>query len=201
MNTILTSKWAKPCVFLAGLAPLLYLVWNCYNLNLTANPLEYITHFTGDWTIRMLSMTLAVTPLRILLNRPAVTRFRRMLGLFAFFYGVLHMVTWMWFDRQFELAGMWEDVAMRPYITVGTLGVLCMLPLAFTSTAAAVRRLGFRNWQKLHRLAYVAAVAGVVHFWWLVKSDIREPLLYAVILTVLLALRWLPNLRKPAPKR
>ncbi|MFM2124904.1 MAG: hypothetical protein RL328_1355, partial [Acidobacteriota bacterium] len=113
LNRILSSKWTKAVVFLLGMAPVLVLLWFIYQLDLTANPLEYITHYTGDWTLRFFMITLAVTPLRVMLNRPAVTRFRRMLGLYTFFYGCLHLLTWVWFDRQFEVAEMWEDIAMR----------------------------------------------------------------------------------------
>lgn len=196
MNRFLSSKWTKAGVFALCLAPLGVLVWFGFTLNLTANPLEYITHYTGDWTLRFFMITLAVTPLRVLLNRPAVSRYRRMLGLFTFFYGSLHLLTWVWFDRQFEIAGMWEDVAMRLYITVGMASFLAMVPLALTSTAGAVRWLGFTRWQKLHRLIYPAAGLGVLHFLWLVKSDVREPLLYGAILGVLLGFRGAVWLRK-----
>lgn len=196
MNKFLSSKWAKPVVFLLGLLPFGALSWWAYQLDLTANPLEFITRYTGDWTLRGIMITLAVTPLRVLLNRPAVTRFRRMLGLFAFFYGTLHLLTWIVFVHYFDVQAMWEDVVMRVYITVGMAGFLAMLPLAITSTQGWVKRLGFQKWQKLHRLIYVTASAGVVHFWWLVKSDIREPLLYAAILTGLLAFRVMVRLKK-----
>lgn len=196
MNKILSSKWTKVALFLLCLVPLGALVWFGYSLDLTANPLEYITRYTGDWTIRFIMITLAVTPLRVIFNRPALTRFRRMLGLFAFFYGSLHLLTWVWFDRNFQIAGMWEDVSMRLYITVGMAGFLAMVPLAITSTAGWVRRLGFKRWQQLHRLIYFTGVAGVVHYLWLVKSDIRDPLMYAAILTVLLGFRIVVWLKK-----
>jgi sulfoxide reductase heme-binding subunit YedZ len=189
MNKFLSSKWTKAGLFVLCLVPLAVLVYFGFQQDLTANPLEYITHYTGDWTLRFYMVTLAVTPLRQLLNRPALTRFRRMFGLYTFFYGCLHLLTWVWFDRQFEISGMWEDIAMRLYITVGMASWLTMLPLAITSTSGWVRRLGFQKWQKLHRLIYVGAALGVVHFLWLVKSDIREPLLYGAILAVLLGYR------------
>lgn len=189
MNKFLSSKWTKVMLFLFCLSPLAILFWFGYQQDLTANPLEYITHYTGDWTIRFIMIALAVTPLRVIFNRPALTRFRRMLGLFAFFYGSLHLLTWVWFDRQFQLAGMWEDIAMRPYITVGTAGFLAMVPLAITSTAGWVRRLGFRRWQRIHRLIYFTGVAAVIHYLWLVKSDIRSPLMYGAILAILLGFR------------
>jgi sulfoxide reductase heme-binding subunit YedZ len=207
MNKILSSKWAKVVVFLLAFVPagrlfseIAAVAWFSAPVaeTLTVNPLEYITHFTGLWTLRMLVITLAVTPLRVIFNRPAITRFRRMLGLFAYFYGCLHLLTWVWFDRQFQVTGMWEDIAMRLYITVGMAGFLAMTPLAITSTAGWVRRLGFQRWQKLHMLIYPAALAGVLHFLWLVKSDIREPLFYGAILTLLLGFRVVVKLRKSA---
>lgn len=198
MNKILSSRWTKVALFLLCLVPLGALIWFGFNQDLTANPLEYITHYTGDWTIRFIMIALAVTPLRVIFNRPALTKFRRMLGLFAFFYACLHLLTWMWFDRQFQIAGMWEDIAMRPYITVGTASFLAMLPLAITSTAGWVRRLGFKRWQRLHRLIYFAGVAAVIHYLWLVKSDIRSPLMYGAILAVLLGFRVVVWLKKRA---
>lgn len=201
MNKILSSKWTKVVVFLLGLTPMAFLIWWGYKLDLTANPLEFITHYTGDWTLRFLVITLCVTPLRVLLNRPAITRFRRMLGLFAFFYGCLHLLTWVWFDRQFEIAGMWEDIAMRLYITVGMAGFLMMLPLAITSTSGWVRRMGFKNWQRLHMLIYPAAIAGVLHYLWLVKSDIRDPLMYGAMVAVLLGFRVAVKLKAAATRR
>ena len=208
MNRILSSKWTKVVLFLLGLGPIGVLLWLAYqvasgqdSLALTANPIEYVTHFTGDWTLRFLLITLTITPLRMLLNRPALTRFRRMLGLYAFFYGCLHMLTWLWWDRQFEISGMIEDVLKRLYITVGMTGFLAMVPLAITSTAGWVRRMGYKRWQKLHRLVYVSAVAGVLHYLWLVKSDKRLPLLYGSILATLLAVRVVAWMRKRAPSR
>jgi sulfoxide reductase heme-binding subunit YedZ len=196
-------------LFLLALWPIEYLLWRVYlgltgrePLALTANPIEFVTHYTGDWTLRFLLITLTVTPLRTLLNIPALTRFRRMLGLFAFFYGSLHMMTWLWWDRQFEISGMIEDVLERIYITAGMTGFLAMLPLAITSTAGWVRRLGFQRWKKLHRLIYLSAAAGAIHFFWLVKSDKREPMIYIEILAVLLAFRvfwWLkPRISRSA---
>ena len=171
---------------------------------LTANPIEHITHKTGDWTIRFLLITLCVTPLRKLLNQPKLTRYRRMLGLFAFFYGFLHLMTWMWLDKFFALSDMIADVFKRPFITVGMTGFALMIPLAITSTAGWVRRMGFVKWQRLHRLIYFSALAGVIHYYWLVKSDVREPLMYGAMLTVLMAYRagiWLRSPAKRAPAR
>jgi len=201
MNRILSSKRTKVVVFLLALTPFLALFWFAFvDRDLTPNPIEYVTHYTGDWTLRFLLITLSITPLRMLFNRPAITRFRRMLGLYAFFYGCLHMLTWLWWDRQFEIRGMIEDVVMRVYITAGMTGFLAMLPLAITSTAGWVRRLGFKRWQRLHRLIYLSAGAGALHYFWLVKSDKRLPLMYAGILTVLLAIRVVAALKRRVVK-
>jgi sulfoxide reductase heme-binding subunit YedZ len=200
MNKFLSSKWTKAGVFLLCLLPLVVLVYFGFQQDLTANPIEYITHYTGDWTLRFFMITLAVTPLRVLLNRPTLTRFRKMFGLYTFFYGSLHLLVWMGLDRNFDFAGVGEDILKRLYITVGMASWLTMVPLAITSTAGWVRRLGFQKWQKLHRLIYAGAVFGVVHYWWLVKSDIREPLMYGAILTVLLGFR-LAKAMKSKPTR
>jgi methionine sulfoxide reductase heme-binding subunit len=196
---VLTSRWTKVAVFVVSLVPLALLLWAAYTDELGPNPLEYITRATGDWTLRFLLIALAVTPLRKLLRTPDLIRFRRMLGLYAFFYGSLHLLTYLWFDRIFEFAGIWEDIVKRPYITIGFTAWLLMLPLAVTSTAGWIRRLGGSRWRMLHRAAYVSAVCGVIHFYWLVKSDVRQPLLYAGILAALLALRVMANFAtKPA---
>ncbi|MBV8846828.1 MAG: sulfoxide reductase heme-binding subunit YedZ [Bryobacterales bacterium] len=200
---MLSSKWTKVFLFIASLAPLAYVVSRAFQNNLTANPIEYITHFTGDWTIRYLMFTLAITPLRNLLNQPKLTRFRRMLGLFAYFYGCLHFLIWSVLDKQLDPHVMWEDILKRWYITVGMAALLGLTPLAITSTAGWVRRLGYKRWQKLHRIVYGCAALGVIHYWLLVKSDIRLPLMYGAILTALLVYRWVVSMRKqpPAPKR
>lgn len=196
MNRFLASRWTRAALFLLCLVPAARLAWGFYGVlhgdltsAMAANPIEYITHDTGDWTIRFLLITLAVTPLRFILNRPQITRFRRMLGLFAFFYGTLHLMTWAWLDKFFAVGEMIADVFKRPYITVGMLGFLIMVPLAITSTAGWVRRLGYKRWQNLHRIVYIAPAAGVVHYWWLVKSDIRLPLMYGVLLGFLMLFR------------
>ncbi len=198
MRKLLTSKWTKAVVFLCCLAPLGDLVYRGFNARLTANPVEFIQHFTGDWTLRFLLITLAITPLRKFLNLPDLIRFRRMFGLFAFFYVSLHFLTYIGPDQSFNLAGMWKDVEKRRYITVGFLGFVLLIPLAITSTKGWIRRLGGRRWQTLHRAIYVAGVCGVIHYYWLVKSDVRKPLMYAAILAVLLLWRlgtWLVNQR------
>jgi len=201
MHTALSSRWTKALLFLLCLVPLFLLGWRYYHNQLGANPIESITHKTGDWTIRFLLITLCVTPLRKLLNQPQLARFRRMLGLFAFFYGCLHLTTWVWLDKFFDVHEMWRDVLKRRFITVGMTGFVLMIPLAVTSTAGWVRRLGFVRWQRLHRLVYFSALAGVIHYYWLVKSDVRLPLFYAGILALLLLYRlpgWL-NTKHPAP--
>lgn len=186
---MLRRRWTKVIAFLLGLAPAGYLGWRFYQQDLTANPLEYITHFTGDWAIRLIALTLAITPLRKLLRTPDLIRFRRMVGLFAFFYASLHFLAYLWLDRLFDFQDLAKDIAKRPFITAGFLGFVLMLPLAVTSTAGWIRRMGGRRWQQLHRLIYLAAIAAVVHYYWLVKSDVRDPLLYAAIIGILLIYR------------
>jgi methionine sulfoxide reductase heme-binding subunit len=188
MGAPLRSRWAKPAVFLLCLLPAALLARAALQNGLGANPIEYITHFTGDWTLRFLLITLSITPARKLLQQPDLIRFRRMLGLWAFSYGFLHLMTWMWLDKFFDPRDMAADIVKRRFITAGMTGFALMVPLALTSTQGWIRRLG-RNWTRLHRLIYASALAGVVHYWWLVKSDIRLPLLYGVILAMLLGLR------------
>jgi sulfoxide reductase heme-binding subunit YedZ len=199
MKKVLSSRWTKVVLFTLCLVPLAWLGWRAYQQQLTANPIEYITHYTGDWTIRFLLITLGVTPLRKLFNLPQLARFRRMLGLFAFFYGCLHLMTWLGLDKFFDLSEMWKDVVKRRFITAGMTAFLLMLPLAITSTSGWVRRLGFVRWQRLHRLVYISALAGVIHYYWLVKSDIRLPVMYGAIWTVLMCYRggvWLRAQRR-----
>jgi sulfoxide reductase heme-binding subunit YedZ len=184
----LNTRLLKILVFAAGLVPAAALVVAAFTDNLTANPIEYITHQTGNFALTFLLITLAITPIRRFTGWHEVIRVRRMLGLFAFFYATLHVLTWAVIDQFFDLPAMIEDVAKRPYITVGMAGYLMLVPLALTSTTAMIRRLG-RRWQTLHRLTYFAAIAGVIHFWWLVKADLREPQRFAAILTLLLVLR------------
>lgn len=198
---MLRKKWAKIPVWILSLVPLCYLAWRAWNDDLTANPIEYITHFTGDWTLRFLVITLAISPLRKLLKMPDLIKFRRLIGLFAFFYGCLHFSTYLGVDKFFDFKEIWADVAKRPYITMGFTAFVCMIPLAITSTTGWIRRMGGKRWQLLHRLVYASAIAGVIHYYWLVKSDIRQPRLYAILVGVLLAFRlvvWILN-RKPAP--
>jgi len=189
MRKLLTSRWTKAVVFLLCLLPLASLGWDALHGGLTANPIEYITHATGDWTLRFIVITLAVTPLRKLLGLPDLIRFRRMFGLFAFFYGCLHFTTYIWLDKFFDLRDMWKDIAKRPFITVGFLAFVLMIPLALTSTAGMIRRLGGKSWVLLHRLIYITAIAGVIHYYWLVKSAVIRPLTYGAIVAALLVWR------------
>lgn len=195
----------KPAAFVAGLGPAGWLVWAVATGNLSPNPLSDITNETGLWTLRFLCITLAVTPLRRLTGWNAVIRFRRMFGLFAFFYGTLHFLTYVVADRFASLEftdgmvawstlgnlarSVWEDIYKRPYITIGFTAFTCMVPLAATSTAGMIRRLGGKRWQALHRLIYVSAIAGVLHYWWLVKADISSPQRYSLIVGGLLLFR------------
>jgi sulfoxide reductase heme-binding subunit YedZ len=189
MRKFLTSKWTKAAVFLICLLPLASLGWRGLHNGLTANPIEFITHATGDWTLRFILITLCVTPFRKLLGLPELIRYRRMFGLSAFFYGCLHFTTYIWLDKFFDLKEVWKDIAKRPYITVGFLAFVLLIPLAITSTAGWIRRLGGRRWQLLHRAIYITAVAGVIHYYWLVKSAVLRPLTYGAIVAVLLLWR------------
>ncbi len=179
----------KIAVFLAALVPLGRLALKAFTVGLGANPIEVITRSTGLWTLTFLLITLTITPVRKLLGVPWLIRFRRMAGLFAFFYGCLHLMTYVWLDQFFDLHSMAKDVVKRPFITAGFTAFCMMLPLAATSTAWAIRKLGGKRWQGLHRLVYVAGLAGVVHFWWLVKRDLTQPEIYAGVFGALIAYR------------
>jgi methionine sulfoxide reductase heme-binding subunit len=193
----LFSRVVKPAVFLLALVPALALVQAAWFGGFSPNPIEDITHATGRWALRFLLLTLAVTPLRRITRTNELIRLRRMLGLFAFFYAALHFFTYVALDQFFALDLIVEDVVKRPYITVGFLGFVLMIPLAITSTAGWIRRLGGRRWQWLHRLVYVSAAAGVVHYFWLVKADTTPPLRYAAVLAVLLGIRIGYAVRRP----
>jgi methionine sulfoxide reductase heme-binding subunit len=196
MHALLNSKWSKPAVFLLCLLPLTVLGWEALHGELTANPIEFITHATGDWTLRFLVITLCVTPFRKILRLPELVRFRRMLGLFAFFYACLHFTTYIWLDKFFDLHEMWKDIAKRKYITVGFTAFLLLIPLAVTSTAGWIRRLGGKRWQQLHRLIYFSAALGVIHYYWLVKSAVIRPLTYGALVAILLLWRLFASLSK-----
>ncbi|WP_186258560.1 protein-methionine-sulfoxide reductase heme-binding subunit MsrQ [Burkholderia gladioli] len=194
-----TPGWlriAKPVVFLAGLFPLARLVVLGFTGGLGANPIEFVTRSTGLWTLVILCVTLAVTPLRRLTGINALLRLRRMIGLFAFFYALLHFTTYFWFDKWFDLPAILKDVFKRPFITVGFAAFLLLIPLALSSPRAAARRLG-RHWQRLHRLIYAIAVLAILHFWWMRagKHDLALPKLYGAIVLVLLGWRVVVALR------
>ena len=182
-------KWIKIPVFLLCLLPVLHLLWRGLHQELGANPVEAITDTTGDWTLRFLVITLAITPVRKIANQPWLIRFRRMFGLFAFFYACLHFTTYIWLDQYFDLRSMLKDVAKRPFITAGFTAFVLLIPLALTSTTGWIRRLGGARWQKLHRLIYLSGIAGAIHYYWKVKSDVREPVFYLVVVLLLLAFR------------
>jgi sulfoxide reductase heme-binding subunit YedZ len=207
----------KAAVFVAALGPVAWLIWAALTGHLSANPLSDITNETGDWTIRFVCITLAITPLRRITGWNALIRFRRMVGLYAFFYGTLHFLTYVIVDR---FAGLdfpngivsWTtvvnlarsvsaDIYKRPFITVGFTTWLTMLPLALTSTAGWIRRLGGKRWNALHRLVYVTGVLAVVHYWWLVKADVRRPLAYGAVVATLLAFRVYHSRRRHAVVR
>lgn len=196
------NRWlswgAKPLLFGACLLPFALLVHGALLGDLGANPVERVTDVTGQWGLRLLLLSLAVTPLRRLTGWVWLQRFRRMLGLFAFFYVSLHLLTWIWLDKELRLAELAADIVERPYITVGFAAWLLLVPLALTSTTGMMRRLG-RNWQRLHRAVYPAAVLGVLHYTWQVRADLLDPLVYAVLLAILLLARWRPRwLRRDA---
>jgi methionine sulfoxide reductase heme-binding subunit len=204
VHRILSSTWTKAALFLVCLAPLATLIWRATTGQLGANPVEFLQHATGLWTLRFLVFTLSITPLRKLLRVPELIRFRRMLGLFAFFYVCLHFLTYIGPDQNFAVSAMWKDVEKRRYITVGFLGFVLLIPLAITSTAGWIRRLGGKRWQALHRAIYVVAICGVIHYYWLVKSDVRNPFFYATLVTILLLWRlgeWLEKKRRLPPTR
>ena len=184
-------RWrpAKIAVFTACLIPLGLLVRGFQTNTLGPNPIEAITHQTGDWTFRFLLLCLTITPARRMLAQPWLIQYRRMLGLFAFFYCLLHFTTWFWLDKALDLNEMWADVQKRRFITAGMTGLALLILLAITSTAGWIRRMGGKNWNRLHQATYAAGVAGVVHYWWLVKSDIRMPALYGALLALLLGWR------------
>ena len=183
------SRVLKPAIFIAALVPLALLLWGATHDGLGANPIETITHETGEWGLRFLLITLCVTPLRRITGWNELIRLRRMLGLFAFFYVCLHFSTYIVLDAFFDLDYILEDITDRTYITLGFTSFLLLIPLAITSTNAMVKRLGGRRWRVLHRLAYAAALGGVLHFLWLVKLDLREPLIYLGILLLLFLAR------------
>jgi sulfoxide reductase heme-binding subunit YedZ len=181
----------KIVVFVLAALPFLRLVFAVYRDDLGANPLEFITRNTGDWTLYFLCVTLSLTPLRKLLQWHWLIRLRRMLGLFSFFYASLHFLTFLWFDHFFDLGDMWRDLVKRPFITVGFIAFVLLLPLAITSNNAMIKRLGGKQWQMLHRLVYVIVPLGVLHYFWMKagKNLLLQPLLFAALVSVLLGMR------------
>ena len=183
------ARWLKPSVFVLALLPLAWLAGRALTDQLGVNPVETLNRFLGDWALRFLLIALAVTPLRRLTHWAPLARLRRMLGLFAFFYVCLHLASYVGVDLFFDWAALWKDVAKRTYITLGMAAVVLLVPLAVTSTDGMIRRLGGRAWRRLHMLVFPAAILGVAHYWMMVKADIRQPLLHAAVLAVLLGSR------------
>jgi methionine sulfoxide reductase heme-binding subunit len=179
----------KAILFIACLIPLINLVWNAYANQLGANPIEYITRSLGTWTLVFLLITLTVTPIRKLSGWSWLIKLRRMLGLYAFFYAFLHFITYIWLDQFFSLSDMYKDVIKRPFITIGFIAFVLLIPLAITSTNSMMKKMGGKRWMLLHRLIYLIAIFGVLHYWWLVKKDITQPVIYALLLAILLMYR------------
>jgi sulfoxide reductase heme-binding subunit YedZ len=195
-------KFYKIVVSINSLVPLALMSWDWYHNKLGANPVEFLTRTTGMLTIVFLLISLAVTPLRKVTGLQWLIQFRRMLGLYAFFYGFLHLTTYIWFDRSFNLKSTISDIYARPFIAIGMFSFLLLVPLAITSTKGWIKRLGGKRWARLHKLAYVAAIGGVIHFWMLVKSDVRLPIKIAFVLAILLGARLVINqLKQKTPKR
>ena len=198
-QTQLRRRVFKPVVWLICLAPFALLIYDGFTDNLTANPIEKITNHTGIWTLRMIVATLAITPLRWLTGFNQLINYRRLVGLFAFFYGCLHFTTFFFFDHQFDFAGMWQDVLKRPYITAGFVAFVLMIPLAVTSTTGWIRRMGGKKWNLLHKLIYITALAAVLHYFWKVKLDATYPVYYGLLVGTLLGFRvWRNFARKKA---
>ncbi len=190
-NAALLHPAAKPLVFLLALLPFAWLFYGAFTNNLGANPAEHLIRATGDWTLRFLCIVLAVTPLRVISGTPALARFRRMLGLFTYFYVLIHLLSYSWFDMGFDVPEIIKDIIKRPFILVGFSAFLLLTPLAATSFNAAIKKLGARRWQMLHKLVYLIAGLGLLHFFWMRsgKNDFAEVAVYAVILAVLLGWR------------
>lgn len=204
MRKFLSTKWGKVAIFTLSLWPFAALVWESLRSELGPNPIEHLQHDTGDWTLYFLILTLAITPFRSIFNMPELARYRRMIGLFAFFYVCLHLLTYLGPDQSFSISGMLKDVVKRPFITVGFAAFVLLVPLALTSTKGWIIRLGGKRWRQLHRLVYVIAILGVIHYYWLVKSDVRKPLLFGLLVAILLLWRlgnWNSNRKKQALAR
>ena len=199
MSRRLNSDMKKVAVFIVCFIPAAWLLFAVLTDRLSADPIKDITQDTGSWALRLLLVTLCITPLRKLTGWSSVIRYRRMLGLFAFFYGFLHFLTYVWLDQFFSVSDMLRDVYKRPFITAGFTGFIVMVPLAITSTKNWIVRLGGKRWQLLHRLTYISGIAGVLHYLWLVKSDVERPLIYGVLLSFLLGFRVFQSLPSRRP--
>ena len=195
-------KFYRVIVFVNSIVPLALIAWDWYHKQLGVNPVEFLTRTTGMLTLIFLAITLGVTPLRKVTSVQWLIQFRRMVGLFAFFYGFLHLTTYIWFDRSFNLKSTVGDIYERPFIAIGMLSFFLMIPLAITSTKGWIKRMGGKRWARLHKLVYVSAIGGVVHFWMLVKSDTRLPIKFAFVIAVLLGSRFvISNMKKKPPVR
>lgn len=194
-------KFAKTAVFVNAAVPVSLLAWDAYHHRLGANPQEFVLHTTGTLTLVFLLLTLAVTPLRKILGLPWMVQFRKMLGLYAFFYGCLHLLAYTWFDKGFAFRAIAEDTLKRPFIFLGMFAFVLMIPLAVTSTSKMVKRLGGRKWNRLHKLVFPAAIAGVLHYYLLVKADVRLPLAFGAALIVLMGYRALNKVYPSATER
>lgn len=198
-------KFAKTVIIVNSTVPVSLLAWDAYHHRLGTNPQEFVLHTTGTLTLVFLLLTLAVTPLRKMLGLPWMVQFRRILGLYAFFYGSLHLLTYTWFDKGFGFRAIVEDTLKRPFIFLGMFAFLALLPLAVTSTNKIIKRLGGQRWNRLHKLIFPAAIAGVLHYYWLVKADVSLPVAFGVALTILLAYRvinkFFPSWTERRPKR
>jgi len=197
-QTQFIRRIVKPLVFVAALGPFGWLVYNAFWGDLGVNPVETITNYSGIWTLRLIAITLALTPARWLTGFNPIILFRRMIGLFAFFYGTLHFMTYFILDQSLQFGGVWDDVVKRPYITAGFTAFVLMIPLAVTSTQGWIRRLGGRRWNLLHRLIYITALAAVLHYFWKVKLDTTYPVYYGILMGVLLTARLVQRARKMA---
>ena len=193
-------KFNKILIFTNSLVPLALLAWDAFGGNLGANPIEFFLRTTGVLTLVFLLITLAVTPLRKIFGWNNLVKFRRMLGLYSFFYGFLHLITYGIFDKNFDLSAIVSDVWQRPFVAVGMLAFFLLIPLAVTSTNGMIKRLGGKNWARLHKLTYLAAILGVIHFWMIVKSDLKYPVFFAFILAILLGYRIYSNWKPKAAK-
>jgi sulfoxide reductase heme-binding subunit YedZ len=195
-------KFYKIVIFINSLVPFVLMVWDWYHGQLGANPVEFLTRTTGMLTLVFLLVSLAVTPLRKITSVQWLIQFRRMLGLYAFFYGFLHLLTYIWFDRSFNLKSTIADIYARPFIAIGMFSFFLLVPLAITSTKGWIKRLGGKRWARLHKLVYVAAIGGAIHFWMLVKSDTRLPIRFAFVLALLLGSRLvITHLKQKTPAR